>query len=82
MSTQFNKIVEIIYEADLWAEEDGADLDALEAEVKSINEELEARKEAEAQKAEIRAEVANGAGEIRERMPFSFNKACIAKPSV
>ena len=26
MSTQFNKIVEIIYEADLWAEEDGADL--------------------------------------------------------
>lgn len=45
---------------------DGADLDALEAEVKSINEELEARKEAEAQKAEIRAEVANGAGEVRE----------------
>ncbi len=26
MSTQFNKIVEIIYEADLWAEEDGADI--------------------------------------------------------
>ena len=50
-------------------EEDGADLDALEAEVKSINEELEARKEAEAQKAEIRAEVANGAGEIRESIP-------------
>lgn len=45
---------------------EGADLDALEAEVKSINEELEARKEAEAQKAEIRAEVANGAGEIQE----------------
>lgn len=45
---------------------DGADLDALEAEVKSINAELEARKEAEAQKAEIRAEVANGAGEVRE----------------
>lgn len=45
---------------------EGADLDALEAEVKSINEELEARKEAEAQKAEIRAEVANGAGEVRE----------------
>lgn len=50
-------------------EEDGADLDALEAEVKSINEELEARKEAEAQKAEIRAEVANGAGEIRAEIP-------------
>lgn len=45
---------------------EGADLDALEAEVKSINEELEARKEAEAQKAEIRAKVANGAGEVRE----------------
>ena len=41
----------------------------MEAEVKSINEELEARKEAEAQKAEIRAEVANGAGEIRESIP-------------
>ena len=50
-------------------EGEGADLDALEAEVKSINEELEARKEAEAQKAEIRAEVANGAGEIRESIP-------------
>ena len=48
---------------------EGADLDALEAEVKSINEELEARKEEEAQKAEIRAEVASGAGEIREEIP-------------
>ena len=45
---------------------DDADLDALEEEVRAINAELEARKEAEAQKAEIRAEVANGAGEVRE----------------
>ena len=45
---------------------EGADLDALEAEVKSINEELEARKEAEAQRNEIRAQVAEGAGEVRE----------------
>lgn len=53
---------------------EGADLDALETEVKSINEELEARKEAEAQKAEIRAEVANGAGEIREEIPTEERK--------
>ena len=43
-------------------ETDGADLDALEAETKSINSELEARKAAEAKKAEIRSAVANGAG--------------------
>ena len=43
-----------------------ADLDALEAEVRGINEEIEARKNAEAQKAEIRAAVANGAGEVTE----------------
>jgi len=41
-----------------------ADLDALESEARSIKEELEARKEAEAQKAEIRAAVAAGAGEV------------------
>lgn len=45
---------------------DGADLDALEAEARAINEELEARRAAEALKAEIREEVANGVGEIRE----------------
>ena len=48
---------------------EGADLDALEAEVKSINEELEARKEAEAQRNEIREAVANGAGEVIETIP-------------
>ena len=39
-----------------------ADLDALTEEVRSINAELEARKQAEAQKAEIRAAVAMGEG--------------------
>ena len=42
---------------------EGADLDALEAEVRAINEELQARKAEEAKKAEIRAAVAEGAGE-------------------
>ena len=45
-------------------EVEGADLDALEAEVRSINEEIESRKAIEAQKAEIRAAVADGAGEV------------------
>ena len=45
-------------------EAEGADLDALEAEVRSINEEIESRRAAEAQKAEIRAAVAEGAGEV------------------
>lgn len=43
---------------------EGADLDALEAEMKAINEEIEARKAAAQKKAEIRAAVANGAGEV------------------
>lgn len=41
-----------------------ADLDALENEARAIKEEIEARKQAEAQKAEIRAAVAAGAGEV------------------
>ena len=41
---------------------EGADLDSLEAEARSINEELEARKSAEAKRAEIRKSVAAGAG--------------------
>lgn len=41
-----------------------ADLDALEAEVKGINEELEERRAAEAQRVEIRSAVAQGAGEV------------------
>ena len=45
-------------------EAEGADLDALEAETKSINAELEARKAEEAQKVETRAAVTEGAGEV------------------
>ena len=45
-------------------EAEGADLDALEAEAKSINAELEARKAEEAQKVETRAAVTEGAGEV------------------
>lgn len=41
-----------------------ADLDALENEMRSINTELETRKAAEAKKAEIRANVANGKGNV------------------
>lgn len=41
-----------------------ADLDALDEEVRGINAELENRKEAEAKKAELRAQVASGAGTI------------------
>lgn len=44
-------------------EAEDADLDALEAEVRSINEELEKRKAAEAQRVEIRMAVAAGEGE-------------------
>ena len=39
---------------------DGADLDALEAEMRSLNEELETRKAEEAKKAEIRQAIADG----------------------
>lgn len=47
---------------------EGADLDALTEEVRAINAELEARKEAETKRAEIRASVAAGAGTvIREK---------------
>ena len=51
------------------AEQDGADLDALEAEIKGIKAELEARKEAAAKKAEIRTAVAIGAGEVIAEAP-------------
>lgn len=43
-----------------------ADLDALEAEARSINDELEARKAAETTRREIRAAVANGEGETEK----------------
>jgi HK97 family phage major capsid protein len=44
-------------------EVDGADLDALEAEARSINDELERRKAVEHEKAELREKVADGEGE-------------------
>lgn len=47
---------------------DGADLDALEEEVRAIKEELETRKQAEAKKAELRASVAQGAGEVVKKI--------------
>lgn len=50
------------------AEAPEADLNALTDEVRAINEELEARKNAEAQRAEIRAAVANGAGVVTEEI--------------
>ena len=50
-------------------EKDGADLDALEVEIKGIKAELEARKENAAKKAEIRDAVAKGAGEVIEEIP-------------
>ena len=46
---------------------DDADLDALEAEVRAIKEELESRKAAAAQREEIRKAVAAGAGKVEEK---------------
>ena len=48
---------------------EGADLDALEAEVREIKTELEARKTEEAKKAEIRKSVAEGSGETIQTFP-------------
>lgn len=45
------------------SEAEGADLDALETEMRSINDEIETRKADEAKRAEIRAAVASGEGE-------------------
>ena len=48
---------------------EGADLDALEAEMRSLNEEVEARKAAEAQKSEIRKAIAdNKIGEVVKKV--------------
>ena len=43
---------------------EGADLDALENEMRSLNAEMESRKKVEAQKAEIRSAVASGEGKV------------------
>ena len=51
------------------AEQDGADLEALEAEIRAINKELEERKANEAKKADIRAAIAKGAGTVIDTPP-------------
>ena len=54
-----------------------ADLDAIEAEVRSIKDELETRKAAEIQKEEIRQAVAEGAGIVTETFKTEENKMTI-----
>ena len=48
-------------------EADGADLDALEAEVRAINGEMEKRRAAEVKRAAVRGVIADGAGTVVER---------------
>ena len=55
-------------------EKDGADLDALEAEIKGIKAELEARKTEATKKAEIRNAVASGAGTVIKEVPTEERK--------
>lgn len=55
-------------------EADGADLNALEEEVRAINTEIEQRKDAESKRAEIRAAVAEGAGTVEEKMDVREEK--------
>lgn len=50
-------------------EQDGADLDALEAEIKGIKAELDARRANAAKQAEIRKAVAEGAGVVIDEIP-------------
>lgn len=61
---------------------EGADLTALEDEVRAINEELEARKAAEAKKAEIRKAVGNGAGRVVATVPAEGRKATMTVDEV
>lgn len=56
---------------------DDADLNALEEEVRGINEELEARKAAEKKRAEIRAKVADGAGVTKKKVSEEEKKMTI-----
>lgn len=55
-------------------EAEDADLDALEAEIRSINEELENRKAEEAKKVEIRKAVAEGEGKTIDKLPTEERK--------
>lgn len=51
-----------------------ADLDALESEVRGINEEIESRRAAEAKRVEIRSAVAQGQGEVIETVKVEERK--------
>ena len=56
-------------------DKEGADLDALEAEMRSLNEEIEIRKAEEAKKAEIRKSIADGkVGEVVEEKKIEERK--------
>lgn len=55
-------------------DEEGADLDQIESEVKAINAEIDQRKADEARKAELRAAVANGEGEVIKTIEVKENK--------
>lgn len=69
-------------------ENDDADLDALENEVREINAEIETRKTAEAKRAELRKAVASGKGEvvvekiIEERKAMTFEEIRSSKEYV
>ena len=63
-------------------EAEGADLNALEAEVRAINEEMEARIAEEAKKAEIRAAVAEGAGELLAGKMLTFDALAMTARTV
>ena len=53
---------------------EGADLNALEEEMRSINDELESRKAEEAKKAEVRSMIANGEGEVIKKIESEERK--------
>lgn len=61
---------------------EGADLDSLEAEMRAIKDELEARKNEETQKAEIRSLVADGEGEVVEEIVESEERKIMTNNEV
>ena len=62
---------------------EGADLDALESEMRSLNAEIEARKAEEAKKAEIRSAIANGnAGEVITEKDMGEKRVYFSNPII
>ena len=61
---------------------EGADLDALESEVRAINEELESRKAAEAKKNEVRSMVAAGEGDVIVKTPVMEERKVMTNAEV